>query len=254
MASTSNAGDGLLKSRIEDTVHLCEKRGVPCFLGFLDEREQVVATAWLRQCGIADGWDFFGGHAEAERQILGVFPPCFEREEVFFPLVPVAFRYRGEKMLTHRDVLGTLLSLGIRRDTVGDILCDQGLAVAFVREEIADFVCEQVKKIGGQGVTVQPDYDGVLPALHRYADISATIASERLDVVVKALLGCSREDAAQLIHTAMVMLNHQVVQEVSASVSAGCTLSIRGKGRYVIDQIGPKTKKGRLILMAKKCI
>ncbi|MBQ1951057.1 MAG: hypothetical protein II363_05650 [Clostridia bacterium] len=254
MASISNASDTVLKSRIEDTVRLCEKRGAPCFLGFLDEREQALTASWLRKCCPQGSWSLFGGHEEAERQILGVIPSYFEQADVSFPLVTVAFCYHGKKMLTHRDVLGTLLSLGIRRDTVGDILCDQGLVVVFLRQEIADFVCEQVKKIGGQGVTAHRDYDGVLPTLHRYTDISATIASRRLDVVVKALLGCSREDATQLIRTALVMVNHQIVQEVSDTVSAGCTLSIRGKGRYVIDQIGPKTKKGRLVLIAKKCI
>ena len=62
MASISNASDTVLKSRIEDTVRLCEKRGAPCFLGFLDEREQALTASWLRKCCPQGSWSLFGGH------------------------------------------------------------------------------------------------------------------------------------------------------------------------------------------------
>lgn len=254
MASTSNSSASPLHSRIEDTVRLCDKRNAPCFLGFLDEQEQAEARLWLSHRLSPQSYSFNGGHEEAERRILGVFPDYMEAQDGVYPLKAVAFHYRTVRKLTHRDFLGTLLSLGIRRETVGDILCGDGLSVVFLREEIASFVCEQVDKIGGEGIRITVDYDGELPQVHTFLPISETVASARLDAVVKALLHTSREEAATLIRTGLVSLNHQPVENVSAAVEAHCVISVRGSGRFYVDGVGPETKKGRLALQARKCI
>lgn len=250
MACTSD--DSLLRSRIEDTVRLCDKRGVPCFLGFLDLREQAFAQHVLNGLSMAVECSFWGGYPEAESAMLSVSPTYYIAEETDYPLCAVAFRYRTQKVLTHRDVLGTLMSLGIRRDAVGDILCGDGISVVFVRSEVCPFICEQVDRIGGEGVTVIPDYDGDLPIHVAYEPIRETIASPRIDSVVKAMIHCARERAAEMIRFGLVSVNHLPSDSVSKTVTAGDVISIRGYGRYYIDQIGPETKKGRLALHARR--
>ena len=254
MASISKVENAALLSRIEDTVRLCDKHNAPCFLGFLDEQEQAQALSVLPRMLSSQAYCFYGGHADAERRILGVFPDYLEPDDTYFPMRTVAFRYRDVRPLTHRDFLGTLLSLGIRRDTIGDILCGKGLTVVFLREEITSFVCEQVTKIGGEGVSIHADYSGELPVARTYQPISDTIASPRLDAVVKALLRVSREEAARQIRAGGVSLDHRPTEDVSLTVSAPSTVSVRGCGRFMIDQLGPPTKKGRLVLQARKCV
>lgn len=250
MASTSDTAE-FLQARIEDTVELCERRYSPCFLGFLDEREQQTVREYLgnRQdiC-----WRLYGGHEEAERCLLGVFPPYAEQEESAFPLVACGFRYRSEQPLTHRDFLGALLGAGLRRETIGDILCGEGLTVAFLRQEIVSFLRDQVTKIGREGVTIEMGYTGPLPAAHHFRPIQGTVASPRLDAVVKVLLGSSREQAAQLISGGQVELNHRPTEAVADTVTAPAVISIRGHGRYAVDTLGPRTKKGRLYLAARQ--
>ena len=252
MACISDESERILLSRIEDTVHLCDKRVAPCFLGFLDLHEQAVVR---REQGRFAGyrWGLFGGHPDAERRLLAVYPDYFDVTEGDCPFCAVAFRYRPVRTLTHRDFLGTLLSAGIRRDKIGDILCGKGLSVVFVREEIADYVCDQIDRIGGEGVTLTLNYDGPLPITKEYEDIHETIASPRLDVAVKALTRLSREKAAELIRLGNVSVDHLPETAVAAPVSAPSTLSVRGYGRFLIDQIGPETKKGRLLFIARKC-
>lgn len=252
MACTSEGTDHLLYSRIDDTVHLCEKRGVPCFLGFLDLREQAVVEDYLSNKGYH--WTLFGGYDEAERRLLAIFADYYEPMAEDYPLCAVGFRYRPVREITHRDVLGTLMGAGIRRDKIGDILCGEGLSVVFLREEIADFVCDQIDRIGGEGVTVIPGYDGVLPINHTYREISDTIASPRLDAVVKSLLRLSREKAAELIRLGSVSVDHRPALSASVPLTAPCTVSVRGYGRFLVDQIGPQTKKGRWLLSARKCL
>lgn len=252
MACTSNVSDHILRSRIEDTVRLCDKRGVPCFLGFLDLREQAFAQQLMPYNTADVTLSFFGGYPEAERAILCVAPAYYTTAQSDYPVCVVAFRYRAQTKLTHRDVLGTLMNLGIKRDTVGDILCGEGLSVVFARDEVAPFICEQVRRIGGEGVTAIPHYDGELPIHVEYECIHESVASPRADSVVKALIRCSREQAADSIRLGSVSINHIPIDTVSKLINEGDTVSIRGFGRFYIDQIGPATKKGRLTLLARR--
>lgn len=253
MASTSDTGDqdALLHSRVEDAVRLCDKRCTPCFLGFLDEREQQQVRLYLRDRP-AVSWVFYGGHPEAERQLLGIFPEYTAPEESAFELTACAFRYRKETALTHRDFLGSLLAAGLRREAVGDILCGEGLTVVFLRREMAAYVEGQIRKIGGEGVRIELEYTGQLPQAHHFVPLRETIASPRLDAVLKALLHCSRQQAAQLIAAGDVQVNHLPVQAVASSVAAPATISVRGYGRFAVDEIGLPTKKGRLVLSARQ--
>lgn len=155
MASTSNTAseDALLRARVEDAVRLCEIRSCPRFVGFLDERQQTVARAVLHHCG-GVSFLFWGGYEDAERTLLGVFPAYQEPEPACFPLLPLGFSYRRDAGLSHRDFLGTLLSLGVKRETVGDIVCGQGLTVAYVQADLASHFAASVEKVGGEGVKV----------------------------------------------------------------------------------------------------
>lgn len=252
MACISDGSDEVLRSRIEDTLYLCEKRQTPCFLGFMDLREQATAHLILPSLVGKNRFAFFGGYTDAERCVLSIFPAFYSEEELDYPFRTVAFHYRAQKELTHRDILGTLMSVGIRRDAVGDILCGKGLSVVFLRSDITDYVCGQIDRIGGEGVRMTVDYVGELPISVEYEQIRDTIASPRLDSIVKSLTRCSREKAAEMVRLGHVSINHRPIELVSATVETEDTISIRGYGRYIIRQIGPETKKGRLLLLVDK--
>lgn len=245
--------DKLLYSRLEDAIRLCEKRYAPCFLGFLDAREQVLLREKLKKSGHT-GWHFYGGYEEAERAVLAFVPDYYSSDELNYPFSAVAFHYRKQQNLCHRDFLGSLLALGIRRETIGDILCGDGITVVFLSRDILPFVCDNIRCIGREGVSIETDYTGSLPQAHTYMVIQDTIASPRLDAVIKALIRSSREEAAQLIRTGMVSVNHLPIESVSSTLDAPCTVSVRGHGRFIVDSFGPETKKGRLFFSARKCI
>jgi len=243
----------LLYSRLEDTLYLSNKRGCPCFLGFLDLREQALVLQKLSGLRVGN-WQMYGGHEEAERSMLAVFPDFYSADDIIYPFSAVAFRYRSAQILTHRDFLGTILSTGVRRDKVGDILCGEGLTVVFLCEEIVPYICEQIQKVGGEGVVIQQDYCGDLPISRRYIEIQDTVASPRLDAALKALIRVSREEAARMIRSGFVSVDHLPTDNVSYTLSAPCTVSVRGYGRFLVDRFGPETKKGRLQFSARKCI
>ncbi len=85
-----------------------------------------------------------------------------------------------------------------------------------------------------------------------FKEIGGTVASARLDCILSALTALSRSESAQLITSGLVFVNFETECKISVIVSEGATVSIRGHGRFVIDRIGPQTKKGRLSIKARK--
>lgn len=249
MASTSE--DNLLLARVEDAVQLCDKHSYPHFVGFVDQRQRALITAAFRRTPhIVSA--FWGGYEEAERTVFGVFPSFMEVDRTLFPFVALECIYRETATLTHRDFLGTVLSVGIKREKVGDIICGKGKTVLFVGEDIAPFLCEQITKVGGEGVTLSVGLSAPLDITRTYEEIHMTVASPRLDNVVKALTGLAREKAATLITGGLVSLCHQPCESVSKTVLEGDIVSIRGYGRFRMVSLSNFTKKERIVLVAHK--
>ncbi len=243
----------LLDARLQDAVYLADKRNTPQFTNFLDERESNYVRDRLKNNRSVE-ISFWGGFDKSERVCAGIFPYGQDSCADEFDISAITARYRKDTSLTHRDFLGTLMSLGLKREVIGDILVEEGRCVFFVKRDIEQYITEQLFKVGGEGVLLSVGFEHPLPEGARFDNISATVASGRLDCVVKALTNTGRDSAAALIKSGRVTLNFVEEYSNSASVSDGAKISIRGYGKYIIDQIGPKTRKGRLSLKARKYI
>lgn len=239
----------LLLRKLKDGIALSQKR--PWFLGFLSEEEAAVCADRLKwEKNLQYG--FFGGYGEAERKILGLFPDFLAPEESLFPLTALTFTYRSEMTLSHRDFLGSFMSLGIERSTVGDILPGEGVCIAFFRMELADFIQQNLQKIGRVGVKISKGVNAPLPAAHEFETLSGVVASDRIDCMVAFLCRTGRKKAAELISAGLVAKNHRETLSVSEKLQEGDVLSIRKYGKFMIDRLGPQTAKGRLAVMCRK--
>lgn len=245
--------DTVLEAKLRDAVRLAQSGGRPRFVGFLDERQAVLAQKLMSNMSLKN-YMLWGGHDNSERVVFGAFPDFLTPGEDEFPLTGLTAVFRRCDSLSHRDFLGALLANGIQRETLGDILVEEGRCVMFVRSEITDFILSQTEKIGRVGVTLTAGASEPLPEGVNFEDFSAVVASARLDCILAAALGISREKSCEMIHAGLVMLNHEVNTSVSAAVTEGSKLSIRGKGRFVLDRLGPVTKKGRLSIAGRKYI
>ena len=241
---------GLLPARVRDAVAGCVRSARPKYLGFLSEEEAALAAAMLKAADCRTA--FFGGYENAHRVMLGCFPDWCEED--LFPIQAVTFSSKEEYTLRHRDVLGTLMALGLRRETVGDILVGTGKAVVFVTEEVARYVTEQVTKIGGVGVSVSEGASSPLPEGDRLVSAVETVSSDRLDCVIAALCGFSRGAAKEAIEAGLVTLNSFPQDKATKTVAPGDILSVRGKGRFAVTSFEGRTKKNRLIMQYQKFV
>ncbi len=233
----------ILPARVSDLKNICEKTSAPKFLGFLTQSEAAVCEGQLKG---REKYRFFGGYDGAERTVLCVMPNWCE--DPSYPLTAITFKYRKCDKLTHRDFLGVLMSLGIARETVGDILVESGRAVVFLLADVADFVYSQINKIGKVGVTVSFGFERPLPAVGEKEDLTTTVASTRLDCVVAALCGFSRKESTDKIGDGLVAINSVSCEKPTCNVTAGSMITVRQKGRFEITRCDTFSKKGRIIL------
>ena len=256
--SGNNPGDSHLTDNrfftamLEDAAELCQRRNRPVFTGFLTESEQSAAESAMKR--LHANYLLWGGFEEAERRMLGVFPPYDEPVAELFPIDGVTVSHREADRLDHRSVLGTLMAQGIERDCVGDILIESGRSVFFCRNTVTRALLSDISKIGGVGVRLSCGFSEPLPAPHSFKAVSATVASARLDCVTAALAGVGRGRAEELIIAGEVMINSVICKKVSQNVNEGDRLTVRGTGKFIIDDLGNVTRKGRRILSARKYV
>ena len=88
----------------------------------------------------------WGGYEDAQRRMFAAFPKELLPDSERFPVISIYLSFRKEDSLSHRDFLGALMGLGIKREALGDILVGEGRCVLFCKEEIANFVETQLTK------------------------------------------------------------------------------------------------------------
>lgn len=247
--------DKLLSAKIEDMFKLCDKYSQARFSHFLNEAEKETVSQHLVQRSFGYNTAFFGGYDEAERCILGVFPDWEECDKAKYPISALRADKGYDRPLSHRDYLGCILSLGIDRGKIGDILVDDKGAYIFAAEDIADFVCLNIKKVANCGVKISrvSVKEEDLPK-REYEEIRTVSASLRLDAVLSAALGISRRESSSYIAGGRVSVNHKQIFENSFELKPGDIMSVRGAGRMILKDIGAGTKSGRIHITLLKCV
>lgn len=244
--------EGLLCARIGDACRAAQMRSAPRFVGFLSPGQRQIAAASARSA--VGRFAFYGGYEDAERVFFAALPDWLEEDAVDWPFQAVSLFFREQDSLTHRSVLGTLMSLGIARETVGDILIEPGRCVFFISSELSGYVLSQMEKVGGVGVNLRLGAEEPYPAAHTFLEMEGTISSPRLDCVLSALCRISRGKCGAAIETGLVFLNDTECPSPARRVMPGDRISVRGTGKFVVDDLTGRTKKGRLILKARKYI
>ena len=236
-------------SRVQDAYNLSFNSGAPKFLGFLTAEEVGIAEGFLKN---KVDYILFGGYEEADRVYLCVLGGSSSVSFEAFPITAVTFRFRECDKLTHRDFLGSLMSKGIKREKVGDILVEKGRAVVFLNKDIAPFVLSQTNRIGRVGVSAEQGFSLPLPQISTKESRSVTVASMRADAVVAALINSLRSRAEELIKDGFVAINSAVCQKTTRQITDGDKIAVRGYGKFTVIEQSGTTKKGRTVILTEK--
>ena len=244
-----NDEDRLALRRFQDLEELCIKRKSPQFSAFLDPKEVMLFEKVYKPSAFVKT-SVFGGYSDAERKVAGFFPDFWDDDFSEFPISVIKITGFGD--YGHRDFLGSILGLGIKRSTLGDIVIDGGNGYVFALDTVCDFLMMNITKIGRQNVSCDLEsVENVNLPPREFDETFGTVASLRLDAVVALAIKGSRSKAVSLIEKELVSINWSPVTNPAKTVSEGDVLSVRGFGRVRIGEIYGESKKGRIKIMLK---
>ncbi len=196
-------------------------------------------------------YDLWGGAENTERQMARFGDAESIGYELPFPIAtlcvsPLLMKFADE--FNHRDFLGAIMNLGIKRETVGDIIVKGKEAYIFVHEKIADYIIENLDKVKHTNVRVERLLE--LPELleTKKQEKEILVSSIRLDVVIAGRYKLSRNQALQLFRSQKVFVNGRVCENNSYQVKEGDIISVRGFGKMEFKQISGETRKGRIYI------
>ncbi len=249
LLSGLDGDEKILVSHILDLAEKCEKAGVIMYSPFLNPRETKLAMDRCRGDYIVKS---YGGYDDAERRMIAFCP--YEEDEPYYPVSAVKITAKDGSVYSHRDYLGSVLALGIKREKVGDIAILEDCALLFCDSTVAEFICLNLERVASGTVVCAECNVSEVKVERKYELQGASVASLRLDGVLAAAIGKSRETACELINRGLVQLNYDIAKSVSLRINTGDVISARGYGKMIIETDCSTTRKGRIRIDIKRFV
>lgn len=246
--------DKLLVSKILDKAVQAEKSWIFTFSDFLDPYQCKIIERMLHSIKDIE-YRFDGGYEGAERRIVIFRPLHMQDKNIESSLRLLHIIPKIDENLSHRDYLGSLMGLGIKREKIGDIIINNGKCSVVVIADIADYILYNLNKIGRINVDVKLGELADLAISEPEAkEIKCTVPSLRLDCIVSSGFGISRSQIAPYFKSSRIHLNWEIKDSLSAQVREGDVISVKGKGRVILEKVGNTTKKARISIILKRLI
>jgi len=209
---------------------------------FVTGEERAMAVHEARAADVTAA--FNGGFSDAERVQVCFHPVWAEAE---FTAVWLEIRWAARfARVTHSDLLGSLMALGIDRSFFGDLIALEDRAYLLALPEAAARLPGEWMQAGNVPVKVQLLTDKPVFELPRGEEMRDTVASLRLDCVLASGMRTSRAKAAEMIRAGLVAVEHMTEERTDRVLTAGQLLSVRGFGRIRLIAVGDPTRKERL--------
>ena len=252
--------DDLLVKRIRELAALADRRSCVTFSDFLNLNEQNILHQTIQKFPWIKG-ETFGGYEGAERQISAFVPdaPAYltDRSEPEYPIVCVRIdpvNARFAESLTHRDVLGALLNLGIDRAKTGDIaLCEESWYL-FCHSTLAPLICDELTRIRHTSVKCAVCSPSEFTYVPRTETVRGSVASVRLDSVIALAFHASRNSLLALIEEGKVFVNGKLITTNAYTLKEEDIVSVRGLGRFRYRKTVGQTKKGRCMVEIERYV
>lgn len=228
---------------------------IPKLTDFLDPREkQILEMVIGKDSDIKI--EAFGGspYSERKRVIIAPYYEVITEDDFHLTLLQASY---PEKFINieHRDVLGTFLSLGMKRNKIGDIFVENGIIQFVTAKETGAYVLTNLNSIKKANIQLssKPISDFKLKET-KWIEMERTVSSLRLDAIIKEIYQISRKDASDFIRKLLVKVNFKVIDQTNFIVQEGDLFSVRGKGRSKLVKINGKTKKDKWKITVAKMI
>ncbi len=256
--------DEALFAHASDLKTQCAETSVVQSTAFLDLRQRNFLLPLEKSESQYVKTFYYGGYEDAER-VCAVFVPSFFEEKTPFeffenhgeenPLSLLRLQKDRFTTLSHRDYLGALMGLGLKREMLGDIITDENGCFLFCLSSVSKFIEKNLESAGRASVKVSRiEPADFVPGEEKTKELFFSVSSLRLDAVLSCAFSLARNKACSFIESGSVFLNGVQTEKPDKKVAEGDKLVLRGKGKAVLSEVKGESKKGRLHIIIKKYI
>ena len=253
--------DKILLAQVSDKIEMCENKNKIEYTNFLDLAQIELVQNYIDKLKI-ENYISYGGYEQSERKLFAIYPEKFNSTVVEKNLVSIVKIVRIQLpdelkgKYAHRDYLGAVIKLGVKREKVGDIIVDNDGSDIIVEKDISKFLLENLSgltRFSKSKITIEK-IDNLRTVEVRREEREIIVSSLRLDNVISELARCSRNKALDIINMERVFVNFQCETKKTKQIKTGDMVTIRGKGRFYIKELVGQTKSGRVIVKIEKFV
>ncbi|MFT5871316.1 MAG: RNA-binding protein YlmH [Clostridium sp.] len=247
-----NCEDKNLISNIFNKIQMSEKTNKITFTN-----DFVSPAIWNQISAICENYKVksftYGIFKDADRRMLSFSE---EGDPITYPidLLKISNNSKFNK-LDHKDYLGAIMSLGIKREKLGDLIVQDAVCYAPVCSDISSYIINNLISIGNCHCDVS-EYDYTLKELpeRKFQEKVIISTSLRLDSMVSAICNVSRSNSVGLISTGKILVNYSQCVKKDKVIKNNDTLTIRGYGKFKVSESIGSTQKDRMKVAIKKYI
>ncbi|MGL5089122.1 MAG: YlmH/Sll1252 family protein [Fusobacteriaceae bacterium] len=247
-----NEDEFLIASIFED-ISLCLEIEYPvygnCFL---------TPQIWLKLTNLCESINLsvlkYGLTSTSEKQLVVFTPKNFDSNLLESPITLFKIDASNKfKELQHKDFLGSIMSLGLKRETLGDILVKDNIGFCIALTSTYNIIKTSLQQINTIPIKILDISPNEIPE-PQFKDFSETITSFRLDSIISSISNFSRNISVNLIESGDVMIDYAVEKSKSKTVEIGSVLTIRKKGKFILHKNLGENKKGKFKVLIKQYI
>lgn len=251
----------ILLAQILDKIEFSKQREKLEYTDFLDMYQTSLVKSFMKKNDFQN-YILYGGFEEAERKVLIIYPEKYNMnmvEKNYSKIIKVIRIILGDEekgTYSHRNYLGGIVKLGMKREKVGDILVSDDGADILVKNETAETLKQELgtlTRFSNSKIEII-ELDNLKEQEIKVEEINIIVPSLRLDNFVSDLAKTSRSKAVQIIDSERVFINGQNETKASKAVKLGDVITIRGKGRFVVKEFSGTTRSGRTVVTIEKYV
>lgn len=253
--------DKICLSQVLDKIEFSKTREKIEHTDFLDMYQISLVENFLRKIKF-ENYKFYGAYEESERKILIIYPEKYNESMLeknyskMLKVVRVSLPEEEKGKYTHRNYLGGIVKLGLKREKVGDILVSDDGADIVVVEDFAEILKQELPNLTRfekTDITIE-EIKNIRKKEIKLELIKIIVPSLRLDNIVSDLAKTSRNKAAQIINQERVFVNGQNETKLSKQIKLQDIITIRGKGRFIVKEFAGTTRSGRTVVVIEKYV
>lgn len=248
--------DKIILDKILDKAKQTENKGEIAYTDFLDMYQVALVKKFIAQNKIKNVL-LYGGYENAERKVAIFYPDNVEINPSYSGILEIVrIKLGKEEKYTHRNYLGGIIKIGMKREKIGDILVAEDGADIIVKSETAKALAQELAtltRFQNSQISVEKIIDIRQPEI-KVEEVDIIVPSLRLDSIVSDLAKTSRSKAVEILAQERVFVNGQNETKPSKVIKVGDIITIRGKGRFVIKEMKGNTRSGRNILLVEKYV